>query len=510
MKIKHYMMAALVLMSSCMMSGCKDDDKDSMSKAVLASASLLNFQETSATPQLITVYSDANWVADVPEWVTISPATGTAGTTEVTVSVSDNLREGTPDNPRKAELVFHGSTLASRAFVTIAQEGDKYRDCKDYTVEQLYGATDETYMSIPNAIVVANTATGFVISNADYKSNMLVVSSEAVDKGDNVTLLCQKLTDSQSLAYVVADEITVNSKGNEVTYPEPVNITETIDKYNPTTREYISVEGIYNLGSVAVTGSSLTVTLDNLPESVDYSSLNGHFVRVYGYFAGVAAPIMKVISAEVEDLGEAQNIYFTEDFEWLAQWSAIGNGAPAGQTVEKNADDNALQLTTPKIDGVTAYDALIAKGFEIPAVHDASKSAREPGKQTYLQTNYLKFGLTAYQCGLTLPSIEGIGDGTTVHVSFQWCPMVQGSGTKDPTTLVVVVKNGDNEMMFDVPPHGITPDDPLKWVEADIVLTGATVNKDTKITIRNTDDQWPHSSTRRWFLDNIKVYSPMM
>lgn len=37
MNIKHYMMATLVMLSACFMSSCKDDDGDSMSKAVLAS-----------------------------------------------------------------------------------------------------------------------------------------------------------------------------------------------------------------------------------------------------------------------------------------------------------------------------------------------------------------------------------------------------------------------------------------------------------------------------------------
>lgn len=511
MKIKHYMMAALVLMSSCMMSSCKDDDDNGgVAKAVLASASFLNFQETSATPQLITVYSDANWVAEVPEWVSISPATGGAGTTEVTVSVTDNLREGTPDNPRKADLIFRGKSLASRAFVTVSQAGDKYRDCKDYTVEQLYGAADETCMSITNALITAVTANGFVVTNSDYKSYMLVTSDAAVNKGDVVDVLCQKFTDSQSLAYVEADEVTVVSTGNVVNFPEPVNITEKLDEYNSDKREYVAVEGLLNGTNVTVTGAKLSISLENLPASVDLSAINGHIVRMKGYFAGVAAPVMKLNYADIDDLGEAQTIYFSDDLEWLAPWSAVGNGEPAGQTVEKNADDNACQLATPKIDGVSAYDELVNRGYAIPVVHAAGKSDRAPGAQTYLQTNYLKFGLTAYQCGLTLPSISGIEAGAAVHVSFQWCPMVQGSGTKDPTTLVVVVANGDEEMMFDVAPHGIGKEDALKWVDADVVLTGATVNENTKITIRNSDDQWPHTSTRRWFIDNIKVYSPML
>ncbi len=508
MNIKHYMMATLVMLSACFMSSCKDDDGDSMSKAVLASASNLTFEGTGATSQIITVYSDANWVADVPEWITISPTTGSAGTTDVTVSVVDNLREGTLDNPRKAELIFRGNTLASRAIVLVNQNGDKYRDCKTVTVGQLYDLENEAYIAVSNAIVVAKSNNGFVVSDNDFKSYILVQSDAAVNKGDKVNMLCQKLMDSSSLAYVEADEVTVVSSDNEVALPEAADITDRIDVYSSDKRDFISVEGLFSNNTVSVSGAKLSVSVESAPEEL--AALNGHFVKVNGYYAGVASPVLKLTYNAVEDLGEAQNIYFTEDFEWLAPWSAIGNGAPAGQTVEKNADDNALQLATPKIDGISAYDAIVNKGYVIPVVHDASKAERKPGAQTYLQTNYLKFGLTGYQCGLTLPSIKDIAAGANVHIAFQWCPMVQGSGTKDPTTLIVVVKNGDDEMVFDVAPHGIGKEDPLKWIDADIELTGATFDENTRITIRNSDDQWPHSSTRRWFLDNIKVYSPMM
>ena len=43
----------------------------------------------------------------------------------------------------------------------------------------------------------------------------------------------------------------------------------------------------------------------------------------------------------------------------------------------------------------------------------------------------------------------------------------------------------------------------LEWINARIPLTGATVNEETRITIRQT--QWPASTANRWFLDNIKI-----
>lgn len=76
---------------------------------------------------------------------------------DVTVSVTDNMRDGAEDNPRKATLVFKGRTLASRAQVLITQNGDKYRDVKEYTAGELAALADETVISVPSAIVVAVT-----------------------------------------------------------------------------------------------------------------------------------------------------------------------------------------------------------------------------------------------------------------------------------------------------------------------------------------------------------------
>lgn len=504
MKIKHYMMAALVLIASCMMSGCKDDDGDSMSKAVLASASYLTFQGTGAASQIITVYSDANWVVDVPEWVTVSPTSGVAGSTEVTISVPDNIREGALDNPRKADVVFRGNTLASRAAVTVHQLGDNYRDCKDYTVEQVYSADDETYMSIPNALVVAKTSKGFIVSNADYKFNMLVNSDVAVNKGDIVNLMAQKLKDGQSLAYLEAEEVTVVSTGNEVVYPEALNITEKMDEYTSDKRELIAVDGILAGNMVTVSGKSLSVQLENLPESVDLSALNGHFVKIIGYFAGVAAPIIKLNYAAVEDKGEAMTIYWSEDFEWLDPYAVASKAGRTVETDDLDASAPQISAASTKVDGLTACDALEARGYQMLRV-----TTKKEGECIYLQQNYLKMGKTSYQGGLVLPAMKDIPeDAANLHIGFDWCPMRQGSGKIDPVNLIVIVENNGEETTFSIPTHGWANDHKLEWINASVELSGVTVTKDTKITIRQTE--WPAATANRWFIDNIKVYSPMM
>jgi hypothetical protein len=91
-------------------------------------------------------------------------------------------------------------------------------------------------------------------------------------------------------------------------------------------------------------------------------------------------------------------------------------------------------------------------------------------------------------------------------------PGAEGRGI-DPSELVVVIANGEQEAKLAVPAHTFVAGDNLSWVNADIDLAGQTITADTKITIRQIDDQWPYkasdettSATARYFLDDIKVY----
>ena len=496
-------MASLVLFASCMVSSCKDDDNDSSAKAVLASAKSLTFEGIGSAPQVITVYSDAQWNAEVPEWISISPATG-SGTTEVTVSVSENLREGTLDNPRKAQLVFKGNTIASRAVVIVSQTGDNYRDCKDYTVEQLYSAPDEVYMSVPNALVVTKTTKGCIITNSDYKGYIYVETAEPVEVGDNVSFMAQKLSDSQKLAYIKAEEVSVNSKNNAIDMPEPLDITDRFSDYTSAKREYVVVEGVLSGNVVTVNGASLSLSLVDVPESVNIAALNGHIVKAKGFFAGVASPFSRMHLEGLDDLGEAMTIYWSEDFEWLDPYAVA---AGAGRSVENDdVSANAPQISASgtKVDGLTACDALEARGYQMLRV-----TTKKEGECIYLQQNYLKMGKTSYQGGIILPAIDGIPEGTSnLRIAFDWCPMRQGSGKIDPVNLIVIVENNGEETTFSVPTHGWANDHKLEWINATVELAGATVTKDTKITIRQTE--WPAATANRWFIDNIKVYSPMM
>ena len=94
MKYTYYILSLLFF---ALLSGCSKDES-SLAKAVLASASSLSFEANEAEEQIITIYADADWSAEYPEWVTVTPAQG-SGTMDVTISVTDNMREGAVGKP---------------------------------------------------------------------------------------------------------------------------------------------------------------------------------------------------------------------------------------------------------------------------------------------------------------------------------------------------------------------------------------------------------------------------
>lgn len=500
MKFLRYTYTALILMATLFSFGSCEEDGTNLSQAVLASASSLNFEGSGSAPQIITVYADAEWLTEVPEWITVSPASGN-GVVDVTISVSDNIRDGALDNPRRGVVVFKGATLASRAEVAVIQKGDKYRDVKNYTMKELVALADETVVSVPNVTVMAVTSAGFIVTDEQNANNVYVLDKSTVNIGDKVSILGVKSSNTQSLTIINADQTKIISTGETVTYPVATDVTDKIDTYNATSREFIVVSGILNGSNVSVAGANYSVSIIDAPSSLNLAVMNGHRVTVKGYFDGLSAPVIKVLAANIHDDGIVKNIYFFEDFEWLDPWSVVGN---AGQTVETdNLSATAPQLPTPKIDGVSALDAFLQKGYNFLRVTPTSTNASEC---IYLQQNYLKFGKTGYQAGIILPKLaEDVPSGTTAVMLFDWCPMRQGSGVIDPVNLIVIITNGSNEVTFDVPVAGFENGRRLEWIRAEVELTGVAITKDTKITIRQTN--WQLTTANRWFLDNIEISS---
>ncbi|MBP3537700.1 MAG: hypothetical protein J6J93_09220 [Muribaculaceae bacterium] len=217
----------------------------------------------------------------------------------------------------------------------------------------------------------------------------------------------------------------------------------------------------------------------------------------------------------------AQTVVFEDDFEWFAPWTALGNGEvegedPAGDAVgEDNESSKAPQMGMPKNDdGVTVRMQLHSKGYRFIIAHNESKKVRPADQQIYLQTNYLKFGLTGYQSGIAFPAVAE--DLENVTVEFDWCPQRQGSKTDykiDPVNLIVFAGTPvaedenlnttykDDDEAVPVPTHGWENGHKLEWIHASVNL--ASVKAGQQIGI--TQLEMGEATANRWYLDNVKI-----
>ncbi len=500
MKLLKYICAASILAASvCALWSCNDDDENRLSDAVLASRSSLAFEAQGAAEKILTIYADADWVTEIPDWVTVSPTEGT-GVMDVTVSVSENMRGGAMDNPRKAKLVFKGRTLASRAEVLITQDGDKYRDVKEYTVSELPALADETVISVPSALVVAVTTKGFVISDNTMTDNVFVSNGTKVAVGDKISLKGSKASDTQKLPTVVdCDELNILSSGATVTYPTPTDLTAQIDTYTSDKRGYVSVTGFFNGSTISVSeDAKYSVSVLDVPASLRLSALTGHNIKLSGYYAGLAEPVHRIMATVIEDKGAVEIVYFADDMEWMGPWTETGTGS----TVENDGTGDAPGIGSQQVEGVSLQTEFQNRGY---------KFVYTPKIAIYAQKNYLKFGKTDYQAGITLPPMEVPSD-VKAELSFDWAPMVGGTRKFDPVEILVIVTNGSNPPV-EFGPFGhnfVNEVDKLSWLHATILLENVTIDKNTQITIRSKSWGDTVASTgskvyQRWFIDNIKV-----
>lgn len=520
-KFFKYILMSAVAVCGLSMTSCKDDD-NGMSRKVLASVDVLEYDVLPTGPQIITVTSDADWTVEAPEWVSVTPMSGHAGNTEVEISVNDNLRDGTPDNPRKVKVLFKGRNLESNATVLVRQAGDKFRDPVDYTIESLEAIEDETTVRLPNMVVVAPTSKGFVVSdgtnNINVEEEVVAEETRAASSyaiGDKVSIIGDKYTNSNGIVYLSDGRVTVEGTA-AVPAVQAVDVTSDLDsvakKANYT---LITVTGDFDGSAVSVKEMNNKVYFINPAESLGVKDLGGHKVKVTGYLYGVAAPVVNVIASEIEDLGLNEVVYFFDDFSWLEPWVAVGNGKGRCEDQVGNQTNGGIcpQAQTVMYEGVSAFDALLDKGYDfVFQGHPTKCTAGENEKNSvYLQDTYLKMGKTGYHPGLILPEIKGIPAGEELLLTFDWCPMITGSGNFDKAKIVVILRNGTDETQIPVPAHTLVNKGKMEWQHASISLAGATFDEKTRIIIRNIDEQWPNEpnsddpSLTRFFLDNIKV-----
>ena len=518
-KYLKYLMMALVAVCGLSLTSCSDDDV-TLSRIVLASVDVLECDGMNPEVQLITITSDGDWYVEAPEWITVTPSTGTVGQTVVELTLDPNVRDGELDNPRRANVLFKGRNLASIATVLVRQNGDKYRDPLDYTISEMEAVEENTVVKLPNMQIAAVTATGFVATDGT-RVLYVVKDDESPEQfwsepvvGKVVDIVGEKLITDLKLPYVLGGKLTVVGDGTNAI--EATEITS-VDNLVLDNWQYVSVEGTYNITDhmISVSGSSNRVYFYDTPKNLDFTELDGHKIIVKGYYGGTAEPMVRLIPESLVDEGLNETVYFFEDFEWMEPWSNAANVHDYIAESETLAAESK-QIGGTSVDGVTLYQALLDRGYGFVKATGTGYEDRDIDKRVYFQRNYLKFSLTGIEAGVVLPSVEGIPDGEKIELLFDWSPMRQGnpgaSGRAyDGISLVVIIDNGSGETQVPVPPHTLKKGGEHYWMKAQIDLSNFTINEGTKITIRSSDDRWPAYKedgtcmVNRFFLDNVKL-----
>ena len=464
--------AGVLALASC------QPEESPLARAIMTSVSGLQFDATGAEPQTITVYSDADWTVEAPEWVTVDVVNGTR-TMDVTVSVGDNLRDGALDNPKKDTIVFKGYNLLATAYVIVSQDGDKYRDVVPATISEVLSMKDEEVVVLDDVAVVALSSDGFVVN--DGNESVFVSCTEPVTVGDCVDVRGSKGTMNGVPAVTICDDLKIE-RNFAVVYPLVNDITATIDTYAPSKLEYVELAGSLDGVNVLVEGATKVGAL-LAHSSVDLAALNGHNLIVRGFSFGATASLVNIIPVEIEDLGVNEIIYFTDNFDWVAE---LADAAGAGDSMGVDGDDSAKNAYT-SVEGFA--ELLASQGYE-----DLFPSS----KTIYLQKNYLKFSKGSNVNGIRFPAVA-YGGTTNVVLTFDWGVHV-GSGGQDETELMIEIE-GNGAVDRETFTHTAG-----EWVWQTETVTISGIDDNSRIVLKPTTFVGEVSSGYyRWYLDNIKI-----
>ena len=512
-----YISALAVVAGAAALTSCQPEESP-LSRAILTSVSGMQFAAQNAEPQTITVYADADWTVEAPEWVSVDKTAGSR-TMDVTITVGDNMRDGALDNPKKDTIIFRGYNLLSHAYVIVSQDGDKYRDVPATDIAGILTMKDEGVVILNNAQVTAVSASGFVV--ADANASVFVVSKETVAVGDKVNVKGSKGTVNGLAAVTICDAVEITGNA-AVTYPSTTDITASLDTYAPVKMEYIEVTGTLDGVNVNVKGATKVATVLDATAVLNLSSYNGHNVTLKGYSAGVTASLVNVIVTEIVDLGVDEIIYFSDNFDWFADLAATeGAGDAVGTDDPSSTAPNVWKMGT----SADFFARFNERGYKYlySTVGDTQFKpgpAQEPNSSVgkdgslYIQSNYLKFGQTSYSGALVLPALSAIQGTANVKIEFDWCWQVTGAYKPDLMTLSVDASVGQfadtaapTSAALESTQSTVDGDSHIVWQHVVILLNGAT--SETVLTIRPTnadpDVQNPARHQNRWYLDNIKV-----
>lgn len=481
------------------MAGCGQDEL--VKPSALLSESSLTFEAIGAESQTLTIASDESWFIDVDaDWITVDPMSGT-NTVDVTVTVTDNVKNGAMDAPREGTLTIANNRGYSIRTV-IYQEGDNYLGVEEMPISKIFTLDDGLFAKVAEAQVVALTSDGFVAT--DESASIYVSYKGEIAIGDKVSLAGEKVT-LYGNAALEAGGVTVKSNA-EVTRPEPVDLLSNIDPSKANVVTYVTVEAGL-LGHELKFEQSLPVAiklLDPRAGVVDIESVNMHNISVKAYVLGLSDGELTLAVTDVQDNGinDSLNAYFYDDFSWMKSYIDA-----SGVRVDDSVGDNNSGGEAPNLRSNDALSGLLKaltdKGYE-----DLNPNS----KVIYAQKYYWKFGKTSTATvnnnnGMILPKQDFKGDELiNVDLDFDWAAHMTGSGNIDKVQIVVELTGKgffDNGTQISDPFVTTQEKGHLEWQHATVTAKG--VNNTTRFIIRPAEYASVTPDQQRWHLDNIKI-----
>lgn len=481
------------------MAGCGQDEL--VKPSALLSESSLTFEAIGAESQTLTIASDESWFIDVDaDWITVDPMSGT-NTVDVTVTVTDNVKNGAMDAPREGTLTIANNRGYSIRTV-IYQEGDNYLGVEEMPISKIFTLDDGLFAKVAEAQVVALTSDGFVAT--DESASIYVSYKGEIAIGDKVSLAGEKVT-LYGNAALEAGGVTVKSNA-EVTRPEPVDLLSNLDPSKANVVTYVTVEAGL-LGHELKFEQSLPVAiklLDPRAGVVDIESVNMHNISVKAYVLGLSDGELTLAVTDVQDNGinDSLNAYFYDDFSWMKSYIEA-----SGVRVDDSVGDNNSSGEAPNLRSNDALskllDALTDRGYE---------DLNPKNKVIYAQKYYWKFGKTSTATvnnnnGMILPKQDFKGDELiNVDLDFDWAAHMTGSGNIDKVQIVVELTGKgffDNGTQISDPFVTTQEKGHLEWQHATVTAKG--VNNTTRFIIRPAEYASVTPDQQRWHLDNIKI-----
>ena len=514
----------LLALSLCMTLGFISCNKQEMgdANAVATEYSSMEFAAVNAEPQTLPVYSDGTWtIENDSEWVNITPMSG-YGSMDVTVTVTDNVDGEDVDLPRKTRIYFKsGSSAADQnCSVIINQKGDKYKGLTPVSVSEAASLANEAIAKFTSVQVRAAALNGMVIGD---ETGVIYVEGtlDDIKTGDMVALTGEVKgpeTKSGSTPNVIVldpESVSVLSEGS-IDVSGAKNITSTIDSYEGTYLELVSVKGsIIGLANddllagaaIRVPGATKRMMVNVAAASSKMSAVNYHFVTVAGYFFGNQGANPSFIPAKViEDGGvdeaiipvpkEENTVLFQDDFEWMDPF--VQAAKAAGTAIDDSVGDNNASGGAPNLYTTASLANLAAEMVKRGYVDINAKIT-----SIYPQANYWKFGKTSAHTGLQLPAIDYYGD---LEIDFDWSPQMTSSGNIDKITLVVMVVTGGSEVVAGTYSYEAWEKGHLAWHPAKARIQ---ITPESLIQIRPLHlEDYEGITQMRFYLDNIVVKVP--